>query len=197
MRLASIAALAIVGAVAFAAACSDEPVVLATIPGDPNDGGARSGDTRCVANSDCSEGSFCEKYDCDDTAGTCTPYPALCGDEEHTVCGCDGVTYFNDCLRRAAGISHGRLDECSAEAVTCGGPSNTPCPGAAVCAKLLGFGGTCSGNEKGTCWVLPVTCPAPSHADRFDDCDPNGAQCVDACTAIKSGKTYLRATRCG
>jgi len=192
MRLASLAAFAAVAAVSTAAACSDETVVLATIPGTSGDGGTRSSDTRCVSTTDCPEGTFCDKFDCDDVSGVCEPYPTFCGDDEHTVCGCDGVNYYNDCLRRAAGVPHGRLSECSTEAISCGGPSNTPCPGTSICAKLGGYK-PCSGSATGTCWVLPLTCPPPTGPDRFDECDPDGAHCVDACAAVRSGKSYKRA----
>jgi hypothetical protein len=181
------------------AACSDEAVVLATIPASPDDGGERPGRTRCVRTADCPGGMFCDdKPDCsDDTTGVCEPYPGPCGNEQHLVCGCDGVTYFNDCWRRTAGVPHARLDECGPDAFVCGGLTKDPCPGTAVCAKLLGFGGTCSDDAKGTCWVLPLSCPPPTSADRWNACGPSGEACVDTCNALRSGKPYFHASHCG
>lgn len=179
------------------AACSDEPVILATIPASTtSDAGGRVGDKRCTRTDDCGSGQYCKKHGCSETAGNCEPYPALCGDEEQVVCGCDGVTYFNECLRRAAGIAEAHDGECEADAVQCGGPGKTACPGSATCATLLGSDRRDCHDAMGSCWVVPVTCPTPTHADRWDECEPLGRRCVDTCEAIRSGKSYFRASTC-
>ena len=36
----------------------------------------------------------------------------MCEEAPQPVCGCDGITYWNDCLRRAAGITAKRFGEC-------------------------------------------------------------------------------------
>ena len=188
------ALLSLLSLAALPLACSDEAIVLATIPESASDGGSRPPPQRCVTPSDCSSGSLCEKHDCDDVHGVCEAAPALCGDEEDLVCGCDGVTYFNDCLRKAAGVAPLHAGECASEAVRC--DSATPCPGSATCATLLGYGdGSCAGAQQGTCWVVPATCPAATTPDQFDACD-HSARCVDTCTAIRSGAPYFRASRC-
>jgi hypothetical protein len=186
-------ALAIAVVVLFeSGACKEETIVLANVKGV--DGGGGGPGVRCTISDDCPNGSFCEKPDCNAAAGTCEPFPAVCSDDLSPVCGCDGITYFNDCFRRGGGAASARNDECGHDAISC--DDQRGCPEGAYCARLLGFdhGPGCGPDSHGTCWVLPTTCPPPSNSDRWTPC--GGSDCVDTCNAIRSGKPHARASSC-
>ena len=74
------------------AACSTDDIVLAT-------------DIQCARSVDCPLGSHCERLACGDAVGFCKQTPAQCSEEEVIVCGCDGVSYVNDCVRGACGAA--------------------------------------------------------------------------------------------
>jgi hypothetical protein len=186
---------ALLGGVALAVlapACADEAIPLATIPA--SDAGIPQAPTRCLDSFGCPSDSYCAKESCGDAAGTCQLAQVVCT-EPAPVCGCDGITYFNDCLRQGSGIVASTPGQCQNTALHCGGLGGESCPTGATCAQLQRFHDQCSFDVPGTCWVLPSNCPDTPGTDLWDSCD-NGPQCVDTCTAIKSGARYRRAGLC-
>ena len=73
--------------------------------------------TPCRGVGDCTRSELCEKQpgDCEGD-GFCLTRPAACPDIIEPVCGCNGTTYGNDCLRQQAGTP---LDYAGACQVAC------------------------------------------------------------------------------
>ncbi len=69
-----------------------------------------------IAGFSCPDGQVCNYVDptCSivDLAGTCVPEPVVCPRVYDPVCGCDGVTYANDCERIRAGAVLAHKGEC-------------------------------------------------------------------------------------
>ncbi len=199
----------VTSAAALSASCSDEQIVLATLP-PTFDGGMPGDGRRCVEDKDCTTTEFCARVACGDVAGTCADAPVVCEEEGHPVCGCDGVTYWNDCLRRSRGITSSTPGECGYNARSChhgtkSGPPGDPsiCPAGTFCAHLQSLAGDvpsppdfCGPNAPGSCWALPVVCPDHAGPDRWIACGAPQAVCTTTCDAIRSGTTYARAKSC-
>jgi hypothetical protein len=130
--------------------------------GNPTDsGGVGDSDAAagvsCSSEKGCSGSLFCELPMPTDgrcgpsfITGACTPRPATCPAGGAAVCGCDGMTYQNDCLRQKAGVPRASAGVCQGwekgpigcGALTCG-PSQ-------VCVR--------PGSQ---CGVRPPCMPAP------------------------------------
>lgn len=201
-------------AVALVPACADEEILLATLPPDAP-GGAPLDERRCVETTECPTRSFCARSKCGDVAGACAARPVVCEEAAAPVCGCNGITYWNDCLRRAAGVTAMMPGECTRSAVTCGGPGvpgpggpppapTGGCPADTVCARLLPPPplsppppDACPPDAPGTCWALPAVCPPSAGPDRWVACGPPGANpCKTTCNAIRTGEPHRRAIAC-
>jgi hypothetical protein len=186
-------------------ACADEQIVLATLP--PGfDGGTAVDPKRCVDSNGCSAKELCARATCGDVAGSCELAPLLCDEDARPVCGCDGITYWNDCLRRAAGVTSMIPGECGYNARKCGRGGHGPAPGSDMgcsdgtyCARLLPNDGPpdfCSDDAPGTCWALPAVCPEHGGPDRWLACGTAKGACTSSCDAIRSGAVYKRAKAC-
>jgi len=112
----------------------------------------------CGDVSDCDNYFFCQKDSCSAPMGTCQTRPLFCDPDPVPVCGCDGVTYWNDCYRRQFGVASSAPGECSGYARRCNVGAdcgNFP----AYCAHILPPGRTCADVTnplpEGICWVIP------------------------------------------
>jgi len=161
-----------------------------SLAGSAGSGGMPAG-TSCFELADCPSGWRCEKPSCDAKQGRCEPPVVFIPPELMPVCSCDGVTYWNDELRRQAGATLASAGECAATACACEVGADCMVPFAS-CSHLVP-GDTC-GRGTGACWVLPPHCPA--NADQvWQECKPPEPgvpppPCVDTCTAIASEKPH-------
>ena len=126
----------------------------------------------CNSDDDCSAGQFCDcrTASCGKAGGVCVTRPEVCSQIAAPVCGCDGMTYANDCERQAAGACKRHEGAC----VMGGG-----------CVDATGqcTGETCSPEVpcKATNEVCSANCGAP----------PSAGTCFDlmsrSCTGLACG----------
>lgn len=161
--------------------------------GSSSGGSLQSGgsSSECRSNADCDAG-FCEKANCADELGHCERRDVFCeGQKLAPVCGCDNVTYFNDCWRRQTGVPLKSATECKDQAAECDRSSD--CQNGAMCARLFAFGDRCPPG-RGLCWNAPDNCDSITDAPNFIECGPTPGRCVDMCTAIHfTGHPFTRA----
>ena len=85
-----------------------------------------------IAGLQCPQGLVCDhsqQRQCGaDMMGVCVaPRNGPCPAVYRPVCGCDGNTYGNDCLRRSAYVAFHHDGACRGQAATCGGANATRC----------------------------------------------------------------------
>jgi hypothetical protein len=109
------------------------------------------------------------------------------------VCGCDGVTYWNDLTASSHGMSVAKVGAC-APGKACGGAGNVMCAAGQSCNLALTSQTDCTtANPSGVCWGMPTTCPSliGFGGQTYSDCDSNGVYCGDECTIIQAQKPWF------
>jgi hypothetical protein len=151
----------------------------------------------------CPTGDFCEMPagQCfNDSLGTCTPLPTTCGTIFQPVCGCDFVTYPNDCERQFAGVPLYFSGECEGPADLAVVDLTQPPRDLAHPADLgTGFCGTqtCGGNQycyHGCCGTPGCTPPDPVCVDLPGGC--SGCSCLTGagCTCSDDAAGHISYT---
>jgi hypothetical protein len=155
----------------------------------------------CSVATDCPTGWTCTKIDCAEATGICQPRPFLCDSAPIPVCGCDGVTYWNDCVRQQNGVVAAMLGQCAVGAHPCNVAGDCPVAGAS-CARLNPIASaSCGATGPGTCWVTPADCTAAPTGPSWTPCAGQGGQgpgqpargCVNMCAAIRSEQQHVTA----
>ena len=188
--------LALAGVLALVA-CESSDVIVAdqrAAAGAAGAAGAPSVEGECAGLADCELDELCAG-DCSGALGVCERRPITCPPEPAPVCGCDGVTYWNDCLRRQVGVRGATPGEC-VKGPRCGRPGDPACPPGAVCARVLPPMVACTEDAPGACWLVPQMCPKEEPAAKvFSPCGPGPGpmpMCWNACEALRSGVVVRR-----
>ena len=162
--------------------CAPTDVVVAV-----HDGGMADKDL-CTDDSHCRGNEFCARDSCNDENGHCERRQVSVDSTFSPVCGCDGVVYWNDSVRKQLGINMAGQEsqpECNVGGLACSGPGT--CPHGASCARESK---TCTSDTTGACWQLPPNCPPPGGL-RFVRC-ADTTTCAAACEAFRTEEPYQR-----
>jgi hypothetical protein len=137
----------------------------------------------------CSAGFYCQAQGCGD--GVCAPVGTTETQNRSPVCGCDGVSYWNESVAAAHGMAVQGFGAC-APAKTCGGVAGTICPTGAHCALHLASATDCGGADlPGTCWAVPKVCPNTGLGLQTRGC--GASACAGECNLIAADSAWYDA----
>jgi hypothetical protein len=155
--------------------------------------GAGGSDMQCRNLNDCLGPTWlCAKQGCGDAMGICRPRQFTCDPVYAPVCGCDHVTYWNDCLRDQYGVPASTVGKCGGGARAC--DTSADCGPGANCSHFLPPNVSCGQPPgAGNCWVTPMDCPTNDDSKKWTSCPAAGSgqggqgPCLTTCQAVQSG----------
>jgi hypothetical protein len=143
----------------------------------------------------CQSGQFCryELGTCGaaDQTGVCTAVPDACDTVLDEVCGCDDVTYSNECEAERAGVSVVSRGACEGgDEQICGGIAGLPCDEGEYCQTNIG---ECCCDFLGVCTAIPEVC-----TEEFAPvCGCDGVTYDNLCFASRAGASIDHEGACG
>ncbi len=137
----------------FIMGCGDDDDDDDDCPACDDDSGDDDDGVACATDDECADTEYCSKEpgDCEGD-GICMDLPLACPEIWAPVCGCDGMTYGNDCEANTSGTSVDHEGECFLEPDTC--VTNDECLSGQYCVRETG---DCLGD--GYCIEKPEACP--------------------------------------
>lgn len=135
----------------------------------------------------CGPGQYCNAPGCD--KGVCAPLFGKVSTERKPVCGCDGVTYWNESLAKNAGVAV-RVEDACAKFVATPCAADKPCAAGESC-NLRGNSPFVCNNLKptGSCWKLPSVC-GNGIDQGFNMRDCQSDKCESECKLIKAQTSF-------
>lgn len=136
----------------------------------------------------CGEGQTCDIRSCAlGATGQCRPTPCFCAEIYAPVCGCNGVTYSNDCHRVQAGAMLDHEGPC--EPQTCGPYPGGQCPEGYICDIR-----TCALGGSGECIARPENAFCGTEYEPVCGC--NGVTYQNECFRLNAGMSLDHEGEC-
>ncbi|MEM8606108.1 MAG: Kazal-type serine protease inhibitor domain-containing protein [Myxococcota bacterium] len=139
-------------------------------------GVSSEGECPCFSNDDCAPSEYCAAMYACEGAGECLERPIACPRVVDPVCGCDSVTYENDCFAANAGVRVSALGRCDCD-------DNDDCESDSFCNA-----NTCDG--PGVCEVKPLLENCPDERNPVSSCQGIGFD--NECRAAAAGLRIRR-----